>query len=250
MIHYHGGPITPTHAAVTLWQGRHACVSFAHPQQVALAFEVCQTVILDNGAYSAWTSGTAFDFDGYAAWVRQWMRHPAFDWCLIPDVIDGNEEENVQMVARWFESGMPLAQSVPVWHMHESLKRLEQMVHSWPRIALGSSGAYATIGNEEWWDRMADAMNVICDDDGRPKCKLHGLRMLAPTVFSHIPLASADSTNVARNVGLDQRWTGAYPPVTNATRALVLAERIESHVAAVRWNRQTRGTQHNLELIG
>ena len=95
MIHYHGGPVTPTDAAVKVWAGRHSCVSFAHPQQAALAFEVCQTVILDNGAYSAWTSGAAFDFDGYAAWVRTYLRHPAFDWCLIPDVIDGSENDNM-----------------------------------------------------------------------------------------------------------------------------------------------------------
>jgi hypothetical protein len=248
MIHYHGGPITPTQAAVTLWQSRHACVSYAHPQQVALAFEVAQTVMLDNGAYSAWTQGSAFDFDGYVEWVRVWDRHPSFDFCLIPDVIDGDEAENDRMIARWFQAGM--RHGVPVWHLHESFDRLRYLAHAYQRIALGSSGNYATIGTGAWWDRMGEAMAVVCDEEGRPKVRLHGLRMLSPTVFSHIPLSSADSTNVARNVGLDTRWTGSYPPVTNAMRALVLAERIEHHVTAARFNHASRGTQHNLELIG
>lgn len=248
MIHFHGGPVTPTDAAIQLWTARHGCVSFAHPQQVALAFEVCQTVMLDNGAFTHWKKGGTVDLNAYAAWVREWDKHPAFDFCLIPDSIDGTEQDNVRLIAEWFNAGM--RHGVPVWHMHESLKRLEEMVYSYPRIALGSSGAYADIGTPGWWERMAEAMTVCCDDRGRPHTKLHGLRMLSPTVFSHIPLASADSTNVARNIGIDKAWKGPYRPVSNATRALVLAERIESHVTAARFNAEAWGTQHNLELIG
>lgn len=248
MIHYHGGPVTPTDASIRLWTARHACVSFAHPQQVALAFEVCQTVMLDNGAFTHWKKGGTVDLNAYAAWVREWDKHPAFDFCLIPDSIDGTEQDNVRLIAEWFNAGM--RHGVPVWHMHESLKRLEEMVHSYPRIALGSSGAYSSVGTISWWERMAEAMMVCCDAQGRPLTKLHGLRMLSPTVFSHIPLASADSTNVARNIGIDKAWKGTYQPVTPMMRALVLAERIESHVTAARWNGASRGTQHNLELIG
>jgi hypothetical protein len=250
MIHYHGGPVTPTDAAIRLWSGRHACVSFAHPQQAALAFEVCQSVMLDNGAFTHWKKGGEVDVDQYAAWVAQYERHPSFDWCLIPDSIDGDEQANELLIAEWFNTRVARGLSVPVWHMHESLDRLARLVHSYPRVALGSSGAYATIGTVGWWERMATAMAVCCDEQGRPLTRLHGLRMLSPTVFSHLPLASADSTNVARNIGLDTRWTGSYPPVSNATRALVLAERIESHATAARFAANAWGTQHNLELIG
>lgn len=40
MIHYHGTPITPASAAMAILRGRHAMVSFACQQQVALAFEI------------------------------------------------------------------------------------------------------------------------------------------------------------------------------------------------------------------
>lgn len=250
MIHYHGGPVTPTDASIKLWTARHACVSFAHPQQVALAFEVCQSVMLDNGAFSHWKKGGEVDLLKYAEWVRQWERHPSYDFCLIPDAIDGDEQENDILIAEWRNAGMSLVSGVPVWHLHESLDRLQRLVHSYRTVALGSSGEFSEVGNGPWWDRMADAMAVACDEQGRPKCRLHGLRMLSPTVFSHIPLASADSTNVARNIGIDKAWKGTYQPVTPMMRALVLAERIESHVTAARWNPDTRGTQHNLELIG
>jgi hypothetical protein len=120
----------------------------------------------------------------------------------------------------------------------------------WPRIALGSSGQYATIGNEGWWSRMSEAMTVLTDGDGYPKTKIHGLRMLDPVVFSHIPFSSADSTNVARNIGIDARWNGAYAPSTRYQRALILMERIETHAPASRWNKESSGVQHNFQLLG
>lgn len=236
MIHYHGGPITPLTVADAVWRGRHAFVSFENPDQLPLAASVAQSFALDNGAFSAWSSGKTLDTKAYAAWVQEWMRHPGFDWCLIPDVIDGSEADNVGLIAAWRESGVPYSFSVPVWHLHESLNRLAYMSVAWPRIAIGSSGAYATVGTEDWWDRMSEAMRVICDEHGRPKCKLHGLRMLDPRIFSHLPLASADSTNVARN---HDRESVRYR-LTNHMAALVISGRIEANTSASCWTQRPR----------
>ncbi|MFN9575232.1 MAG: hypothetical protein ACK53T_05575 [Planctomycetota bacterium] len=254
MIHYHGVPVTPTLAASRFLARRHACVSMAHPSQLPLVAEVCQSFILDNGAFSRWRAGDGrVDPVAFAEWVAPWMRHPAFDWCLIPDVIDGTEQDNDVMIAAFSDAasavGLSWSLCVPVWHMHESLDRLRYLSIAYQRVALGSSGDYATVGTDEWWHRMGEAMAVICDDDGRPRTKLHGLRMLNPTVFSQLPLASADSTNVARNMGIDKAWRGPYAPLTPETRAAVLAERIETHASAARWS-QRIGTQINLELVG
>lgn len=56
-----------------------------------------------------------------------------------------------------------------------------------------------------------------------------------PAVFEHVPLASADSTNVARNIGIDARWKGTYAPASKETRAAVLVERIERTVSTDRF---------------
>jgi hypothetical protein len=74
-------------------------------------------------------------------------------------------------------------------------------------------------------------MNAICDDKGRPICKLHGLRMLDPDIFTKLPLSSADSTNAAVNSGSLSRF-GSYLPPTAAQRAEVIAERIEANNSA------------------
>ena len=247
MIRYHGTPLTPISAMLEAFKGRHAMVSFGRPDQIAEACETCQSVVVDNGIFSKWKKGERHDFEGYVAFVDHWMKHPAVEWCVIPDVIDGSQRENDELLAAW-----PLRRewSVPVYHFHESLDRLTCLVSSYARVALGSSGEYAEIGTPRWWTRMAEIMEVCCDDDGQPLVKLHGLRMLDTGIFSRVPLASADSTNVARNIGIDSRWKGTYLPRSKLSKALILMNNIEDHVAAHRWNGDGAGFQQNMELLG
>lgn len=219
-------------------------VSYEDPRQIAESAEVCQSVVLDNGAFSAWRAGKKHDFDGYQAWAAQWLKHPAVEWCVIPDVIDGDEEANDELLANW---ELPGERSVPVYHMHESLDRLERLVDAYPRVALGSSGTYKDPGTKQWWDRMAAIMEVCCDEEGYPLTRLHGLRMLDPDLFSRLPLSSADSCNVARNIGIDKAWKGPYVPSSKWARALVMMDRIEAHASARRWQ---GGAFRNWELFG
>lgn len=239
MIHYHGLPITPASSALSAVSGGHAFVSFRYPDQLAIALEVCQSFAVDNGAFSAWKSGKPVtDWSGYYQWVAELQRYPNFDFAVIPDVIDGDEQANDELLDEWIWRGTAKASWVgaPVWHMHESMARLERLALEWPRICLGSSGQYATVGNAQWWERMREAMSVICDKNGNPICKVHGLRMLNPAVFTRLPLSSADSTNIARNIGIDSAWKGTYLPPSKDVRARVMRERIESHQSITFWN--------------
>jgi len=231
MIHYHGCPITPEADGARILKGKHAMVSFAHPSQLPMVAEVCQSFCLDNGAFSAWRSGDPVtDWSKFYEWVEFWYRNPGFDFVLIPDVIEGSEGDNDRLIQEW-----PFSRTVgvPVWHLHESLDRLEKLVNEWPRISFGSSGRYERVGDRIWWGRMSEAMRVCCDDLGRPKSKLHGLRMLDPAVFTKLPFSSADSTNVARNVGIDKNWEGSrYAPKSKTIRGLILADRAEQFNSA------------------
>ncbi len=245
MIRYHGTPITPEIAALACLKRGHAMVSFANQQQCKLAFEKAQGVALDNGAYSLWGKGERVDVPAYYEWVLKWMRHPSFEWAVIPDVIDGTEEENDDLIQGW---PFTLELGVPVWHMHESMKKLQGLVEWFPRVAIGSSGDYAQIGTDRWWNRMYEAMEIACDQERMPKTKLHGLRQMDPDVFSAIPYHSVDSCNVARNIGLDDNWSGTYVPESKDTRALCVRDVNENHASAYRW--AGRGVQRNLELLG
>jgi len=231
VIHYHGGPITPATAALRTWTGRHAFVSFARPEQMPLAAEVCQSFALDNGAFSFWRAGTPVDWAAYYRWVADCRRYPGFDFAVVPDVIDGSEAENDALAEAW---PFARAEGAVVWHINESVDRLIRLAESWPRVAIGSSGAFDVSRPRAFLARAREALAAICDDDGYPVCKLHGLRMLNPAIFSQLPLASADSTNVARNIGIDAAWRGTYRPRSKDLRAAILVERIEATNGACR----------------
>lgn len=244
MIHYHGLPITPATAAVKAVEAGHAFVSFAHPQQLNVAVDVCQSFAIDNGAFSAWRSGNPItDWSEFYKWAEGCQRISSCDFAVIPDVIDGTESDNDALLA---EFPFPKWFGAPVWHLHESYDRLQRLAADYPRVCFGSSGQYASIGTTEWWVRMSGAMRSICDKQGRPLTKIHGLRMLNPAVFTKFPFASADSTNIGRNVGIDKNWKGSYVPLTKEARAMVMRSRIEAHNSPSVWSfnvsENTQGT--------
>lgn len=236
MIHYHGLPIaSSTVASVALFAG-HAFVSYAQPNQLGIAVEVCQSLALDNGAFSAWRKGEPIlNWAPFYDWAENCRLIPACDFAVIPDVIDGDEAANDKLVREW---PLPRWFGAPVWHMHESLERLIRLAAEWPRVCIGSSGAYAIVGSREWWVKMNQAMLVLCDGQGRPTVKIHGLRMLNPKIFTKLPFSSADSTNIGRNVGLDVRWNGTYQPPTKESRAYVMRARIEAMPTPAIWSPQ------------
>lgn len=236
MIHYHGTPIGGSRQDTARFLiGRHALVPFPRQEDIGIVADVCQSFVFDNGAFTVWKQGGKLDIDGYTNWCQQWHRHPGFDWALIPDVIEGDEASNDALLRDWPRE----IEGVPVWHMHESIDRLVRLGHEWRVVALGSSGQWATPGTAPWWQRMSDAMGALCDEHGRPPCRLHGLRMLDPKVFGQLPLASADSTNAAVNSGSISRF-GMYTPPTSSQRAAVIAERIEAHNSAPIWLHQPK----------
>ena len=46
---------------------------------------------------------------------------------------------------------------MPVWHLHESLERLQRLARCWRTVALGSSGQWSSPGTGVWWKRMGIA---------------------------------------------------------------------------------------------
>jgi hypothetical protein len=191
MIHYHGTPITPR-AALAPMAGRHFCVSYAAPVDLAWCMKHGASVMLDNGAFSAWTRGAIPEWPDFYAWAIPHLRHP--HWAIIPDVIDGDEAANDALL-----NACPLPRELvaPVWHLHESLNRLTRLTSEWPRVCFGSSGKYAQPGTGAWSARVDAAWAAINATGRRPW--VHMLRAMKEASNGTWPFASADSTNIARN---------------------------------------------------
>jgi hypothetical protein len=233
MNHYHGTPISGTNqVAETALAGGRAFISHRRRDHLQIAIDHCVGFSVDNGAFSAWRSGQPItDWQTYYNWVSDLQQHSAFDWAIIPDVIDGTESDNDHLLAQWPADLKSVG--VPVWHMHESIDRFARLCDRFDRVAIGSSGQFAHPCTKPWWQRMHAAMDAVCDSQGLPPCLLHGLRMLNQAIVSVVPLDSADSTTLAINVGFDKNSTIKC----RHERALFLRARIESIRAVSRYER-------------
>lgn len=247
MIRYHGGPCTPIEAALELWSGRHALISFARPEQIDFVAKHAHSFALDNGAFTVWQQGTGQpDWGAYADWVAEYCQHPGFDQALIPDVIDGDEKSNDDLLDWW--RGLDLGtEGVPVWHMHESTERLNRLIMKGYRtVAIGSSGEFSQPATTRWWSRITEAMAVACDERGRPYCKLWGLRQMDPVIFSHVPYSFVDSAGIAR-MRLENGTPGQYKHLTPKQAGLMMAFDADRHKSASRWT-GTGGVQEYMEF--
>jgi hypothetical protein len=192
-ISYHGTPITPRNQLYRM-AGEHFCVSFAEPRDADFCEQYGQSVLWDNGAFSAFTRGKPIDENKLYEWLEPRVYHP--HRAVILDKIGGDVDEQRAMLKRW---PLPRDLSWPVWHLDKPLDYLSELVDAWPAICLGSAGQYWEIGSVAWERRMEDAFEHLSRRGRLPW--IHGLRMLGQV--KSWPLASADSTNVAQNYARD-----------------------------------------------
>ncbi len=193
MLKFHVTPITPQKVFTEFMKDECIIVSFLRPENLKRAVNFCSKIYIDNGAYTFFRKQILPDWNKF----YKFLENKTFDMFFIPDVIDGSEVENdflISQVPEKFKS-----KAIPVWHLHESLERLEALINDWDYIALGSSGKYWKIGTDRWFFRMNEAMKILCDSEGYPKVKIHMLRCLNTKIFPRYPFYSADSSNFAQN---------------------------------------------------
>lgn len=208
LVHYHGTPIWGNKGEILKHaiSGAGAFVSYARPDQIKICLSHAKSVFVDNGAFSAWKRGLKIDWTEFYLWLLKYYHHENFSYFIIPDDIEGSEKDNNLLI-----NSVPNAfkdKAVPVWHLHESLEKLDWLCSDFPYVAFGSSGEFATIRTKAWHGRMKEAFNVI--HKGNHKTKIHGLRMLDGRILGNYPLTTADSTNLACNI---PKYKVKYPEI-------------------------------------
>jgi len=191
MIHYHGTPLTPRSALYQM-AGKHFCVSFARPDDAAVCLQIGQSVMWDNGAFTSYQQGQAFDINKFYEWLEPRLGHP--HWAVIPDVIDGTLQQQKELLLTW---PFPQTLGAPVWHMAQPISYLLDLAQKYERICFGSSGKYWKVGDAAWSNRADEAFNALAKRH-KHLPHIHMLRGLA-LGGERWPFASADSVNVARN---------------------------------------------------
>lgn len=207
-VAYHGTPLTPNNLLLQL-AGRHFCVSFYRPDQIEFCDQIAQSLMLDNGAFSAWKDNEKrsakglepiiFDaayWSAYHEFCRRWAARPT-TWCVIPDVIDAGTQEQEGLIREWPPELRD--RGAPVFHMDEPTDRLLRLIDEWPRVCIGSTAEFRVVKSLAWTERMDELWNEIA---ARRRCTpwvhmLRGMQLLKPDC--RWPFASVDSTDLARN---------------------------------------------------
>jgi len=195
MIKYYGTPITPYSVFDKYMMDRNVCISFLNPGNLKRAKDICNRIIIDNGAYTFFRKRIKPNWNKFYNFIDK--HYKDIDSFFIPDSIDGTETDNNRLINEVPE--ILFEKAIPVYHLHESTERLGELMSKFDYIALGSSGDYWKIGSDKWHFRMNELMKIICNSHGRPKVKIHMLRCLNPNIFNIYPFYSGDSTGFAQN---------------------------------------------------
>ena len=103
--------------------------------------------------------------------------HPEFTW----------------KVQKYLEDTHKL-QPLPVFHIFEDFSWLKKYIDNYDYIAI--SGTAKFISKSAWMVSIGDpAFNLICDDKGMPRVKVHGFALTSPDLVIEYPLYSLDSTS-------------------------------------------------------
>jgi hypothetical protein len=203
----HGLPITPKHLLEQL-AGESFCVSFAAPAQLERAIELVDPegmLMLDNGAFSTWRSGRGrVDREAFFSWANDAQARCPVAVAVIPDVIEGSENEN------WLEAAYAVRGELSafperlmfVWHMNDSIEQLVRASRLFNFVAIGSCAEYDIQKNRKAFlarlRHASAAIDYVEQAYGR-RPWIHLMRANG-VIAETIRFDSSDSSNIARKM--------------------------------------------------
>jgi len=181
-------------------------------------------VVLDSGAFSAWSRGEEIDLDKYiefAHQMRKEFRKLGMELFIVNlDVIPGkkgetsslnrgfNQEIIDQAAAKGFQNMLRMIENgikpIHVFHQGESFKWLDKMVEHVDYIGISPANDLPTIQKRRWIDSVFDYLvkNGI-------KVRTHGFAVTSPSMMRDYPWTSCDSSTWRVLAGMG----GIYYPV-------------------------------------
>lgn len=178
-------------------------------------------LILDSGAFTAWTKQTKIDIEQYTKFCLD--NQECFDVIVALDVIPGKwgqkyityEEREQAAEEGWEnyiymrESGVDPDKLMHIFHMGDEFKWLDKIVKEMDYIGLSPANDKQTKAKVQWLDKC---MSYVINKDGYPKVKFHGFAVTALPIMFRYPWYSVDSTMWCQ-------WAGygllAIPPLQN-----------------------------------
>lgn len=143
-------------------------------------------VILDSGAYTAWTKGAVIDIDQYIEFIRKYG-HVFTGGAFTLDVI-GDGKRSYQNWKKMQRAGV---ETIPVFHLGSDEKWLQKYMKQTDYIGIGAianlNTKYRLLGLDYIWKKY------LLDNKGKPKVKVHGLGLTALGIMTRYAWYSVDS---------------------------------------------------------
>ena len=138
------------------------------------------TDFLDSGAFSAMNSGKKIDLDKYIAYIK---KHKIKLYANL-DVI-GNAKASLKNLNYMIDKGLT---PIPVFHINEDFKYLEEYCKNFTYIALGGLAQLRIKRLCDNW--LKKCFNII----NKYKTKVHGFAVTSSYYIKRFPFYSVDST--------------------------------------------------------
>lgn len=159
-------------------------------------------LILDSGAFTAWTKDVKIDIDEYIDFAKEY--EPKLAHIANLDVIPGKFGQKYLSTAEIEESAskgwenyqyllkyLPADKVMHIFHQGEDFKWLHKLVDSGASyIGISPANDKTSPIRAEW---LKECMKIVCDEDGVPKVKFHGYAATSFKLMSRFPWTSADS---------------------------------------------------------
>lgn len=160
-------------------------------------------IVLDSGAYSAWSLGKQVNLDDYITFIHEHKQH--LSWYANLDVITDDPSESAEPSFDNFKvmkaAGLD---PVPVFHFGEDPKWLKCYLEMSDFIALGGVYKYARPRLYSWLDDVFT--EYLTDDKGMPTCKVHGFGWTGTKLINRYPWYSVDSSSWVQLTVRGQTW--------------------------------------------
>lgn len=166
-----------------------------------------ELIILDSGAFSAWSKGVVIDIDKYAEYILKWVDKVSYVVNL--DVIPAkpgvvpSPEEIERSASKGYENywyllkkGVPKDKLIHVYHQHEDPKWLNKMVHEDKMEYIGLSPANDMTVKQKM-KFLDSCMPYVTDSDGKAIVKFHGFAVTSYDLMKRYPWYSVDSSTWA-----------------------------------------------------
>ena len=149
-------------------------------------------VILDSGAYTAFTKGAPIILEKYIKFIKKYQH--LFQGGFVNLDVIGDGAGSYHNWRKMLEAGV---NSIPVYHLGTDEKWLKKYIHQTEYIAIGAIANMNTkrrmIGLARIWKKY------LMDENGVAKYKVHGLGVTSPKIVQMFPWYSVDSSKATKS---------------------------------------------------